>query len=407
MNMLKRLLKYSLGRKVVAASEAIPPLDIYNTFFNTLNPDHLGYGRDVHSPKDSTHWSPAYAMIVSAEVVRKNADSGTDGGNDRLKYITDSARWLLDNIGCASTIAPLWTLPYPRKIWEDTEPVKEGTGFCIPSSHAIQAMCEVSQEPNVNRDLADAAGKAALNAACYYAKNCFDGTEDGVVFWYSSLMQHSFHVTNATSMISGQLQRVASLNPGQEFLSSQADRAVKQLLMLKFDADGSWGWNYFGNKIPSNKENRTNDLLHEAFVCNGLLDYKQYDGKYGGKYTYSDLHDTLCRFYRDGDIYEYSEAEARPSRRRHLARSLAMGHALYVASRLERVLERPKKIELSQLLYQQFTQKYVDGDKLFYRPDGEDVACRVRVVGHVLLGLAEYHANLNNLRVSVSSQGNS
>ncbi len=393
--MFKQFLKFLAGQKNVTHRESSYPLSMYNTLFDTLDPDCLGYGRDVHSPTDSTHWSPAYALIVSAELLRINAASDECSESCRLQYAIDNSRWLLDNVGCASTGAPLWTLPYPRMIWEDSVPVKEGTAFCIPSSHAIQAMSEISQHPDIDDHLAKSARQAALAAACYYAEHCFDETEDGIVFWYSSLKQHSFHVTNATAMISGQLQRASKLESGQEKLAHQADRAIGQLLKYKFDIDGSWGWNYFGNKIPSNRENRTNDLLHEAFVVNGLLDYKQYGGKLGTEYSYSDLHDCLCRFYRNGAIHEYSDAEKTMSRRRHLARSQAMGHALYVTSRLEKILERPKKQELSRLIYQQFFKKYIDGNRLYYRPNGEDVTHRVRIVGHVLLGLAEYNAYLN------------
>ncbi len=365
----------------------------FDALFKTLNPDKLGYGRDVHSPKKNAYWPPAYALLLSAELSRRNTKTLSVFENcDSIENTYKCGQWLLNHIGCASTLAPLWTLPYPRKIWEDREPVKENTAFCIPTCHSIQAMCEMSQDVSLDESLQHSAKEAAISAAMYYAKKCYDETSDGIVFWYSPLIQHSFHVTNATAMMAGQLQRVSKLAPSPDstILERQADRAVNQLLKLKLEHPNGWGWCYFGEKIPSNKKNRTNDLLHEAFICNGLLEYKQFGGTLGNEFRYLDLYNSLCKFYRENGLYEFSDSETVFSRKKKLARVQAIAHALYVASRLELLLEHSHELKLSKILYNALCQKYTNGKDLYYRPDGDVVTRRVRVVAHVLLGLAEY-----------------
>lgn len=391
--MFKALIKNIFGKDTGGCQS---PFQVYDLLFKTLDAGQLGYGRDVHSKDKDEHWSLAYALIASSELAGSHMNRTEHLAEISLSNSVKCGQWLLDHIGCASTGAPLWTLPYPRKIWEDIEPVKVNTGFCIPSAHAIQAMFELSQEPRIGPELRDSAKNAAISAATYFSENCFDETSDGIVFWYSSLKQHSFHVTNATAMMAGQLQRVTKLAPEIQTLSIQADKAIQQLLKLRFDdVEGSGGgWRYFGEKIPKNKKNRSNDLLHEAFVCNGLLDYKQYGGRLGDQYEYSELYESLLRFYRDGRVHERPGDEPEGPRKEMLARAPAIGHALYVASRLQSLMEVAPQIDLARILFSDLQKNYIVENELYYRPNGEIVTHRVRNVAYVLLGLAEYESNL-------------
>ena len=257
---------------------------------------------------------------------------------------------------------------------------------------------QFSQNKFYPKELRRLAVNSATEAATYYTKNCVDSTEDGIVFWYSSLKQHSFHVTNATAMMAGQLQRLASAVSDNELFINSSDAAIEHLLNLKETYRDGWGWNYFGNKIPLNKKNKTNDLLHEAFVCHGLLDYKYFGGSRGTKYRYIDLYNSLCRFQRDGRAFEFSAAENIQSRKKHRARALAMGHALYIAARLEPLLEESPRVNLSQLFYTSLCNEYIQNYSLFHRPEGENVTQRVRVISHVLLGIGEYSRLINQSR---------
>jgi len=157
---------------------------------------------------------------------------------------------------------PVWSLPYPRKIWEDSTPCLPNTGFCVPSTHCLQALCEVatgivSSKSVIRSD----AQQAAYESAQAFANTCFSNTGNGLVFWYSTLFQHSFHVPNATSMMAGQIQKTAAVVGGDAFLEEQATLAVSELLSLADDVEGVLTWNYFGRHMPSNKKNRRNDLL--------------------------------------------------------------------------------------------------------------------------------------------------
>ena len=146
----------------------------------------------MHSEVECKHWSTAYALILSAETVKESISHTTDSCAEVCM------EWLLQNIGCSSTNAPLWTLPYPRKIWEDTRPVKVNTAFCIPTSHSIQALVEFSQNQNFPNNLRLQSIEAATRAALYYAEHCFDSTEDGIVFLVFTIesAQFSCHKRN-------------------------------------------------------------------------------------------------------------------------------------------------------------------------------------------------------------------
>ena len=126
-----------------------------------------------------------------------------------------------------------------------------------------------------------------------------------------------------------------------------------------------------------------------SLIINSLVVQK------GHEYQYLDLYDSLCRFYRNGEIHEFSGAEKTATRKKHRARAIAIGHSLYVASRLESLLEEPRRFSLSQSIYRSLCNEYVKGTSLFHRPNGKNITQRVRVVGHLLLGLAEYNRLIN------------
>ncbi|HIA71241.1 MAG TPA: hypothetical protein EYO01_00825 [Phycisphaerales bacterium] len=387
--MFHQILK-CFSRGVSSEKLEVPPQVLVDGIIGTLNQEHLGYGCDVHSESEHKHWPPAYALLASAELSRSSLNK-INHNSACFDRAVNCAKWLLDNVGCASTGGPLWTLPYPRKIWEDEIPVKENTAFCVPTCQALQAMHEFAVSPIVDDALRSRAKEAAVNGANYFANNCFDKTDSGIVFWYSSLKQHSFHVTNASALMGGQLQRVSTLCKDCSGLNKLADMAINQLLAIKFQSDGALGWNYFGEKIPKGKTNKTNDFLHEAFVCHGLMDYKLFGGSLGCEYEYEDLYRTLGRFYKDGKFYEFSSAECANSRKHKKARVLAIGHALYVATKLENLMGRADG--LSAKLFASLCKEYLVDRRLYYRPGGQDVTHRVRVVAHVVLGLTEYSIN--------------
>ena len=90
-------------------------------------------------------------------------------------------------------------------------------------------------------------------------------------------------------------------------------------------------------------------------------------------------------------MFDYSDVEIYNSRKKHRARVLGLGHALYVASQLEKLMVNEQiKIRLSDIIFENLEKYYIKEGQLLYRPQGINVVNRTRVVSHVLLGLSKY-----------------
>jgi hypothetical protein len=359
--------------------------EILLSFLDKVTP---GYGFDIRDNENRAHWPSAYALISSAESHRYYIEKNIEA---RERAIT-CASWLLNNVGCASTDAPCWGVPYPRSIWMDKSPHKPNTAFAIPTVHSIQSLCEITEfikESEDNPLEKEQLLMAALDAASYFAKHCYDQTSKGVSFWYSPLEAHSYHVTNAISMMAGQVQRMSYFYPDVENLADQADQAVQYLLKSRiYDSEG-YGWKYFGDKVPENKQNKQNDLLHDAFVCHGLLEYKKYGGRLAESIPDEELYACIKRFVRNGKLYEFPLSEENKRRRTKLARLWGIGHSLYITSQIEGT--NVNKKSLSNIIFANFRNHYFKDDQLLNRPGEQIISHHVREVAHILFGLSYFH----------------
>ena len=374
-----------VGRRPVDVPNAQRVCDLLLAVVDSSAP---GRGADIHSPHTSHDWPSAYALNSSACF----AMNATNPSREYLQKGLTAARWLAGHTGCASTGAPCWGVPYPRKIWEDTHPAKAGTAFAIPTCHAIQALDEAAEIVGATAE-ARAFRLTAARAAEYFAENCCDEFGDELVIWYSPLRQHSFHITNAIAMLAGQFQRMASHSANGDLLADKADRAVRYLLKRKATGVAGPCWDYFGDRIPSNKKNKRNDLLHEAFVCHGLIEYKANGGRLSDAIDYSELLAAIGKFERGGAFYEFPEDELIKARTMVPARAMGIGHALYVASRIER--ETGDANDLSGEICNAICTRYVDQGDLYHRPMDTKITAFVRDVGHILFGLTEHIRNTN------------
>jgi len=350
----------------------------------------IGRGYDVHSEESKQDWSTAYANMTLA-MLRINTDEIliADTKVDRL-LIEPAIDWLLANNGCASTGYPVWTLPYPRRIWEDINPCKPGTGFSVPTTHSIQAVVEYALSlKETSEDAYAHLCRVAYEAGLSYCENCYSKTPNGIVFWYSTLERHSFHVPNATAMMAGQIQNVAKLNDGHDLMEQQASRAIEELLCLTDSENLVLSWNYFGDRMPSNKVNRKNDILHEAFVCHGLMTYKFADGRTAGNFHYSDIVDCLAKYDRGGDIYDFPESEKSPKRLRQPARTIGVAHALYVIGELFLIAPTKDGKRLFDNFLTYLLEHLVREGRIVYRRGERDVSHYIRTKSHVILALSQ------------------
>src|SRR5690606_33802501 len=136
-----------------------------------------------------------------------------------------------------------------------------------------------------------------------------------------------FPIMNAIAMMAGQFQRASRFSTKGEFLADRADKAVRYVLRRMYSGGSGPGWSYFGDRIPQGRSNKKNDLLHEAFVCHGLIEYKSHGGSLSHEIDFGGLIAALGRFWRDGAFFEFPEDEVIKARTRTPARAMGLGHA--------------------------------------------------------------------------------
>ena len=386
--------------KFIKKNKIAPPHIFFDCLFETLNKNSLGKGFDKYSVKTRKHWATAYGLIASS-LVTKLSWSKDKKHTSIYRHIDSCRDWLKKNRGCHATGAPLWSVPYKRRIWDDKKYNPPGTGFMIPTCHALQALLDISlihkSESNLNISIV----KEVCN---YVTTKMYDREKNGIVFWYSPMKQHSYHVTNATAMFAGQLQRVYKLTNNLLY-KEKANLAIKYLLHEKIKKQNNlYGWMYFGStKIPNIKKdkNRNNDILHEAFVCHGLMEYKHSGGDLGYKYSYNDLYNMMSKFDHGKNIKEYPVYETNSKRKDRPARLLGLGYALYVTSRLADLIKKEnKKNALPKKIYEEIYLRYNNKNGYLAEiPNGRDLSKHIRDVSYVLVGLSEY--------IKVLKKGNS
>jgi len=192
-------------------------------------------------------------------------------------------------------------------------------------------------------------------------------------------------------LFAGALQRLAKNLHGEssEKLQRFADGAMLYLSNHRKDELGALPWFYFGKKLPSGKQNKPNDLLHEAYTIEGLLEYYDYGGSLRSELNPHEFVQSLKRYLSSEKVYEFPIEEGRRYSERW-ARLWAVGYALYVASRLEGY-EASLGSDVRKTFFDLLIKYYRDEELWLYRPD-EPVDCRgfPRQITHVLMGLAWY-----------------
>lgn len=358
----------------------------------------VGYGNDPHSKTIEMHWPTAYSLFLTTlttkasikHLKQQNAHIDT---NILTNHIV---KWLLKHQRCESTELPVWTLPYQRKIWLDVLPCKQNTGFNVPTVHGIHAMCDISDIKDETREMCI---KSALIAATSWDKNCSTVINGEKIYWYSTLRNHSFHVTNAISLMAGAIQR-ASHYSKQVNLNAEisTDQAILYLLNCKRSDIELPTWDYFGREYPSNKNNRNNDLLHEAFVCDGLFNYKKFGGNLGSSINYNDLILMLLKFCRNDKIYDFPISEENAKRKQNPARGIGLAHALYIICEIHRESKCQMSLDLAHKLFAEIKKKIICNGKILLRENGDSISSFIRTRAHIILAISKYYDLASSLK---------
>lgn len=296
----------------------------------------------------------AYALVASAEAKRylRTRDSRS------LSVAISGADWLARNKDLDGDGLVGWGLSFAWDAFADGSTNPPDWPYTITTALGIQALLDV-HELTHELELV----RVAIEAATAFIDNAFTRAGSEAWFHYSPAVQDHYSVYNVSAMMLGQLQRLARHEPS---FAHVADLIATHLLnAMQNDDEGRAYWMYSAPGTPS--DDRENDLVHAAYIIQGLSDYEQY----GGELTVDSatLYESLKAFLlADGGVSEMPYGDV-------AARDWGVGAALFTAALIEERASLDSSISREILLA---ALEYDPPEEAFYP----------RQAAHVLLGLA-------------------
>lgn len=293
------------------------PSNDYDRLANRFDAKAPGRGLDSYAPSVSSDHAMAYGLIASADA-RWHARTGDARALERAKR---AATWLVENRDVDGDGLVGWGLSFTWDAFADgtTNPI--GWPYTITTALGVQGLLDVHE---VTRDPQLLA--VALEATRAMLDHSLVRAGDEAWFQYSPAEHDAHPVFNVSSMMLGQLQRLAVVEPA---LAEAADLVAAHLLRAQLvDGEGRVFWMYSAPGAPS--DDRENDLVHVAYIVQGLADYARFGGAI--EVDVLALYESLGAFLMpDGGVSEMPFGEAP-------ARDWGVGAALYAVALMEQEL---------------------------------------------------------------------
>lgn len=295
-----------------------PPMpDTYSPFkalSSRFDDGALGYGLDAYTPSVRSDHAMAYALILSAESIRYKRK----GEPEALERARDAATWLMENRDMDADGLIGWGLSFEWDAFQDGSTNPADWPYTITTALAIQGLLDLH---DVTAD-ANLIG-VALEATRTMLAHAFTLMEGAAWFHYSPSEFDDHDVYNVSAMMLGQLQRLVLHEPvWQEY----ADLVAAHLLAARLeDQSGRTHWMYSAPGAPG--DHRENDLVHAAYIVQGLSDYVRFGGTH--EVDVQALYESLEAFVIPGGaVSEMPFGEV-------AARDWGVGAALYTAALME------------------------------------------------------------------------
>lgn len=238
----------------------------YQLLAERFDPQAAGHGLDAYTPTEASDHAMAYALVASAEA-RWHALKGDAQALERAER---AAAWLVENRDSDGDGLVGWGLPFAWDAFGDGSTNPAGWPYTITTALAIQGLLDV-HDATRERELVD----VALEATNALLDHAFTRTPDEAWFHYSPSEHDAYAVYNVSAMMLGQLQRLAAFEPT---LEEVADLVAAHLLSARLvDVSGRVHWMYSAPGSPS--ADRENDLVHAAYIVQGLADYVRFGGR--------------------------------------------------------------------------------------------------------------------------------
>lgn len=312
--------------------------DLYIEILNNF-PDKLGLAYDAKHIKSRTkkhYWPSIYGMVASAEASRALAV----GSEEAFRRATKSAEWLYQNKDINNNGIVGWGSPVPWDAGGNGVINKPHTEFSNPTTIAVAGLLDVvklcehypEKSHNVPTDKYIETAKQALSP---YVDCCHNSYAEGRCFWYATQETENYDVLNTSAKIAGQIQRLNNYTDTSQKYKQSASEAINYILEKRNVGPGNRHWPYYGTKIPAQtRQNPINDLLHHAYIVDGVYTYfrnKQEDLRPTThneiKQSFQDFIDTPFNRWKNGSVILEKPNRKAP------ARIWGYGYMLYVLAK--------------------------------------------------------------------------
>lgn len=342
---------------------------VYSKVLENLDPEFPGYGVDVHDSVKKNR-PMAYGLILSAEANRYKHT----GDPAALKLVRTCGNWLVNNSDRNNNNVTGYGLADAWDAFADSSINPIHQEYTITTAVVAKALIDW-WEIEKNSVKAKKSLTTALNCLLPYLNDTFD-SPSGIPAYSLNLNDRKYDVFNPAVYLAGQMQRM-SYSIKNDSLSALLAGKSKNIISILFkyslrDINNSIYWDY------AIQQNRPNDLIHMAYIVEGLRDYKNYGGELEVPWDHVINH--IFLFKPRNKWFE--RVEKKYHNQEENVRLWALGLLMYTLAK-----EGEFQIIESTLFPQVALYKKEDGMFKFKENDERSM---IRQDAHLLLGLSFY-----------------
>lgn len=255
-----------------ADTHKINPTQVYFNILKSLHPQLPGFGIDVHDGEKKNR-PMAYGLILSAEANRYKYTKDPAA----LELVRTCGNWLINNSDINNNNITGYGLSDAWDAFGDSSVNPVHQEYTITTAGVVKALIDW-WEVETDSVKANTAFNTALKSLLPYVDNTFDSPL-GIPAYSLHQNDRRYDVFNPAVYLAGQMQRMAHLTENDSLSALLEDKSKKIfsiLLQEKLrDINNNIYWNY------GSRQQRPNDLIHMAYIVEGLRDYKEYGGELG------------------------------------------------------------------------------------------------------------------------------
>ncbi len=243
----------------------------YNKIKNYLDYNRPGFGRSDYGDLEIADIPKAYAMFLSAELMKGHRDKKYD-----LEMALNAGNWLLDNADLNQNGIYGWGVPIAWDAFGDDSINEKNTEYTIATGIVINSLLdwiELSNKTAPKEKILEVIRKSILP----YINNEVARSPSGLYNYSLKHVDRKYNCFNAAIYMAGQMQRFTKFI-GDEKFKKQIYKSVDKVILAaikhkKIDPNGGWFWSYSMEEgdVP-------NDLAHAGYIIEGLLTYMDNGG---------------------------------------------------------------------------------------------------------------------------------